>query len=93
MPFSQKLPLNVVYTMAEKSKKWPKLKSRGSCLKQIELFIVTIYYLENLELFIQQLRTWTSKIKSKLNYLLTWRSLEFELFIAWKVCIYSVRVS
>ena len=25
------MPLNVFYTMVQKSKKWPKLKSRGSC--------------------------------------------------------------
>ena len=32
------MPLNLFYTMVQKSQKWPKLKSRGgSCLKEIFL--------------------------------------------------------
>ena len=60
-------------------------------LEQSELSILTTYYLRNLELFVQQLRTRTSKVESKWNYLFTWGWKEIELFISWKVskCLFS----
>ena len=32
------MPLNLFYTMVQKSQKWPKLKSRGSCLKLVAIY-------------------------------------------------------